>query len=67
MLRHYLPFQAFQDKCRGEVDSRAAFEDNDEGNFEEKEDDGAGSVQLSSHSLFTPEEPSVEVCYQPPQ
>ena len=42
------------------------FEDAEEDNSEEKEDDGAGSIQHSSHSLFTPEEPSVEVFYQPP-
>jgi hypothetical protein len=43
------------------------FEDAEEDNSEEKEDDGAGSIQHSSHSLFTPEEPSIEVFYQPPR
>jgi hypothetical protein len=39
------------------------FEDAEEDNSEEKEDDGAGSIQHSSHSLFT----SIEVFYQPPR
>ena len=67
MLRQYLPLQAFQDRGRGEDDSRKPFEDDEEGDFEENEDGGVGSVQHSPRSHFTPEEPSVEVCYQPPR
>ena len=67
MLRQHLPLQAFQDRGRGEDDSRKPFKDDVIGNFEENEDGGVGSVQHSPHSLFTPEEPSVEVCYQPPR